>query len=93
MEFEWDPKKDARNFAKHGYTFQEAKAVFADPNVVFELDGAEVEERWRAIGLSADRILFVVFVERGFDRVRIISARRAERHEKDRYFRQALPQR
>jgi uncharacterized DUF497 family protein len=28
LEFEWNPRKDAANFAKHGVSFEEAATVF-----------------------------------------------------------------
>ena len=30
LEFEWDPQKAARNFRKHGISFNEAASVFSD---------------------------------------------------------------
>ncbi|MGQ0672904.1 MAG: BrnT family toxin [Hyphomicrobium sp.] len=53
-------------------------------------DDAAVEERWQTIGMDIDRILVVVWTERYENRIRIISARKANRKEQDRYYRQAL---
>ena len=94
MKFEWDERKAVINLAKHGVTFEAAKDVFRDPFALTELDRDEaVEERWRIIGLTQTGVLFVVFTERSGGAIRIISARRATRHEQDRYYRQAFPQR
>ena len=42
------------------------------------------EKRWNLLGICGGVILHVTYTERG-ERIRIISARRAERHEQDRY--------
>ncbi|WP_198648844.1 BrnT family toxin [Cyanothece sp. BG0011] len=34
MEFEWDEQKNQTNIIKHGISFQEAKEIFKDPNLV-----------------------------------------------------------
>jgi uncharacterized protein len=94
LKFEWDQRKDASNRAKHGVAFEAAKEVFADANALTDLDYSEpTEERWRIIGRAQDGVLFVVFTERDDDVIRVISARRANRHEQDRYYREAFPER
>ena len=47
------------------------------------------EERLNLLGMCQGTLLYVAFTERG-QRTRIISARRAERHEQDRYFQESL---
>ncbi len=89
---DWDVSKALRNERKHGVTFDEAREVFEDPNVLIELDEDVDEERWRHIGVTASGLLFVVATERG-QRTRIIMARRADRNEQDRYHRQTTPRR
>ena len=42
------------------------------------------------LGMCDGVILHVTYTERG-ERIRIISARRAERHEQDNYYRQTRP--
>lgn len=91
MKFSWNDKKAASNFAKHRVSFDEATAVFDDQNALIDLDDNDDEERWQTIGRSIQGVLFVVYVERGASTIRIISARRATRHEEDRYYRQARP--
>ena len=88
--FEWDDDKARRNERKHGVTFDEACEVFDDPNAVFEPDDEPNEERWQIIGMTRSGLLFVVSTERG-ERERIITARRAEKHEQDRYRGHASP--
>ena len=93
VDFDWDPNKAKTNLAKHDVAFEEAEVVFADRYALIEDDdGNDFEVRWRIIGLSASKILFVVYTEIEDDVVRIISARKATRHEQNRYYRQAPSQ-
>ncbi len=85
MDFEWDDAKERANKKKHGVDFRTAARVFLDPCVIeFDDVGSSGEERFNAIGLVDDRMLFVSYTMRG-DVVRIISARGAEPHEKRKY--------
>jgi uncharacterized DUF497 family protein len=82
--FEWDSRKAAGNFRKHGVRFVDAVAVLEDDEAVTIADDAE-EDRWVTIGVdAAGRTLVVVYAWRG-ERIRIISARRATRFERDQY--------
>jgi len=82
---EWDAAKADRNARKHGVRFEEAATVFSDPLALIIEDESHPENA-RIIGESlAARILLVVFIERDRDVVRLISARRATRHERRRY--------
>lgn len=86
MDFEWDTAKSAANFAKHGVSFQEAKAVFSDP-FALELrdDRADYgEERYILIGQTPGGVLVVVHTQRD-TRIRLISARNAEPRERRAY--------
>lgn len=87
--FEWDDAKAARNLAEHKVSFAQAAVACRDPFAVAWIDEREDygEERFGLLGLYAREVLFVAYAERG-DNIRIISARRAERHEQDRYYRQ-----
>ena len=87
--FEWDDEKAARNWRDHGVTFQTAIRAFADPQLLEWIDDREAygEERCNVLGMCGGVILHVTYTERR-DRIRIISARRAERHEQDEYYRQ-----
>jgi uncharacterized DUF497 family protein len=82
--FEWDETTAARNFAKHGVSFATATKVFRDPFGVERLDDRDDhgEDRFILTGMADDAVLTVVYTERA-GRVRIISARRATRHEED----------
>ena len=86
MEFEWDEDKAAINLDKHEIPFEYAARVFLDPYRLEEEELIEYEEevRRRVIGMVDDHVLLVVYTER-FPRTRIISARRATRHERRKY--------
>lgn len=93
IQFEWDDAKADANERKHGVAFERAKLAFADPFATVVLDDREDygEERVVLIGMAQEALLFVAYTERG-DRIRIISARRATKHEQDAY-KQHRPQR
>ena len=84
--FEWDEDKAARNLEKHGVSFVAAVAVFEDPRRIERLDLRQDygEDRVQAIGRSKGRVLFVVYTRRG-ELIRLISARRANRNERQAY--------
>lgn len=89
-DFEWDDAKAKRNFRKHGVTFDEAREAFEDRNAVDDIDDDPDEERWALTAMTSRGLLYVIYTHRGH-RIRIISAREAERHEQDDYHRQARP--
>ena len=83
--FEWDKSKAVENRAKHGISFADTFSVFEDPNVVTIDDFRQDEQRYVTIGMDAfGRILVVVYTWRD-DNIRIISARKAVRHEVRQY--------
>jgi uncharacterized DUF497 family protein len=88
-DFEWDETKASENYAKHGVSFDAARAVFKDAFAVEELDDREDygEDRFTIVGMSGHTLLFVAYALRG-TRIRLISARRATRHEQDDYYQQ-----
>jgi uncharacterized DUF497 family protein len=86
--FEWDPIKARDNLDKHGVAFEEAATVFKDPKAIsiFDLDYGETEDRWVTMGISEKgRLLIVIhtFRKESEDAVtiRIISSRKATKHE------------
>jgi uncharacterized protein len=91
LRFEWDPAKARSNRGKHHVSFDDAMLVFEDPYALFERDLTcpAGEVRWRALGLVGGVILLLVVHtarEDGPDEViRLISARRATRKERNRY--------
>ena len=85
MEFEWDEQKNERNRAKHGVSFEEATRIFGHPVVAEEDTRRDYgERRFIAYGETEGHILTVVFTWRE-ERLRIISARRANHHERGTY--------
>jgi uncharacterized DUF497 family protein len=86
--FEWDDTKAARNYTKHGVSFEEAKDVFNDPFAIDELDDRQIygELRFSLVGMVGNRLLKVIYTERG-ERIRIISARKATKYERANYSR------
>jgi uncharacterized DUF497 family protein len=89
LRFEWDERKALQNRRKHGISFEEAETVFSDDYglLIDDPDHAGVEDRFLLLGLSASlRTLVVAHCYRKADDViRIISARKATRKERDRY--------
>jgi uncharacterized DUF497 family protein len=85
-DFEWDDAKAASNYARHGVTFDMARAVFRDPFAIDWVDDREAygEAGYVTIGMVEGRLLYVAYTMRD-DRIRIISARGAEPHERRQY--------
>lgn len=85
MRFTWDLRKATANVRKHGVTFEEATTVFADPLALIVEDATHAD-RVLVIGESVmRRVLVTVFVELDAEQIRIISARRATKHERRSY--------
>jgi len=88
LEFEWHEAKAESDLELHSVSFELAKTVFKDPFAVERLDDREDygEQRFIVIGMAEGHVLlFVAYAERE-GRIRIISARRATKHEQDDYF-------
>lgn len=87
MEFEWDSRKAQTNLRKHGVPFRFASAVFLDKRRLERVDTSEEygEDRWITVGLAGDIELTVVYTMRS-ERIRIISARKADRYEREAYW-------
>lgn len=87
LKFEWDEAKAATNLRKHGVSFEEAASIFGDPLALTfpDPDHSAGEKRWLSFGVSnQDRLLAVAHAERGRS-IRVISARKATRHEREIY--------
>jgi len=77
--FEWDADKAKNNWDKHKVSFEEGATVFHDLFIatMSDPDHSDDEQRYIALGLSAQgRLLVVVYTERG-DKTRPISCRKA----------------
>ena len=93
MRWTWDPKKAEANRAKHGVSFETAKAVFDDPLHLSQLDPHSDGDRWQTIGMVGPVLLLVVHTwpEGEEDPVgRIVSARKATAHERKAYEEEGL---
>jgi len=82
-EFEWEAAINERD---HGISFEMARAAFRHAFSIERVDLGrdDPEERFALLGMVEDRLLFVYYTLRG-ERIRIISARKAEPHERRRY--------
>ena len=84
-EFEWDEAKAAANLKKHKISFATASRVFDDPDLFVAADsGPYDEQRFVAIGMVNAQLIVTIYTERG-DSIRIISARKATKHEQRTY--------
>ena len=88
MRFTWDPEKDALNQRKHGLSLATGVDALEDPNLYFWVDDRfdYGEERIITLALSMSQILYVVTTELEEDLTRIISVRKAEDDEIERYY-------
>ncbi|MGA7342979.1 MAG: BrnT family toxin [Terracidiphilus sp.] len=102
VRYEWDERKNRENQRRHdGISFELASLVFEDERCLVGVDRVDEtgEQRWHAIGAVSIEpeiaaVLVVAHVYReighGEEVVRILSARRAEKHEYRRYQEQAM---
>jgi uncharacterized DUF497 family protein len=95
LSFEWDKNKARKNLKIHDVSFDEASTAFKDTLslTVYDPLHSESEDRFILIGTShINRLLVVVHTERS-DKIRIISAREAIKHERKQYEENAKRQR
>ena len=85
MRFVWDPEKAVANVRKHGVTFEEATTAFGDPLAFVVTDTLDLDRRLLVGETVTAKLLVTVFTETSSEVVRIISARRATKHERRRY--------
>lgn len=86
MNFEFDAAKQATNLRKHGIDLRDAAYVFLDPRR-FDLPDLRKdygENRRICVGQVLNRIWVVIYTQRA-DAIRLISARKANEREKNRY--------
>lgn len=93
MRWIWDEEKNRINRRDHKVSFEIAVLVFTDPLAITLPDPYPAEDRWRTIGSPSTHhhvLLFIVHTwpeedETGEEVGRIISARKATRHERRGY--------
>ncbi|MFK8078124.1 MAG: BrnT family toxin [Granulosicoccus sp.] len=87
MNYVWDPQKRATNLQKHGIDFVDAVAVMEDERGLTKSTVEEGEYRFLTLGVgSKPGVLLVVHAEESSDEIAIISARRADRKERQQYY-------
>jgi uncharacterized DUF497 family protein len=87
MRYSWDEGKNRRNLELHGIAFEDAVRIFEGPTVERVDDRfAYDEQRIYAIGLVNGLEITVIYTDRKHDDRRIISAWRAEPHERRSYW-------
>ena len=89
IRFEWNKLKALANKRKHGVSFEEAQTVFYDEEAVEfdDPDHSQDEDRFIILGMSLKlRVLVISHCVRKGDVIRIISARKATRHEANHYW-------
>jgi len=87
MKIEWDPKKAKSNLKKHGVSFEEAATALSDPMAATgaDPDHSINEERYVTFGVSEKGRLVVVSHTEKDQTIRIISARKASKGERELY--------
>ena len=86
INFVWDKRKLKINLAKHGLSFEQATEAFFDPFIKIVDASRNQEMRDAIIGMDKQwNLLFVVHIAFEEDQIRIISARKVTRSEKDYY--------
>ncbi len=90
MEFEWDNGNLLKSLIKHGITQQESEQVFTH-SYLLEIDEihSSNEIRFKLLGKTDDaKVLYIVFTTRK-DKIRIVSARKADKREREIYAKKA----
>ena len=87
MRYVWDRAKDSLNMRKHDLSLAEGIPALQDPYRDSWIDGRYDygEERIATLGMGKRQVLYVVSTERDENCTRLISVRRAEDDEIERY--------
>jgi len=86
VKFEWDDDKNQENIRKHGLDFADAWEIFESPmQVALDTRADYGEDRWTGIGFLGNRVVIVVFIEGSEEVTRIISLRKALKHERKKF--------
>jgi uncharacterized DUF497 family protein len=87
MRYTHDAKKRAANLKKHGYDFKDAaKVIEGSATVTFEDRRFEYgEQRFITLGMLRAKVVVIATAETD-EEVRLISMRKAERHEEEIYY-------
>ena len=82
MRLDWDERKNQENIRKHGFDFASVWEIFELP-MLLDIDAREVFEQ-RVAGIGFLRQV-VIFAEGADGTIRIISLRKALKHESKRF--------
>lgn len=86
MNFQWNDRKRQINLRRHRLELADAVAVFTDPFALTKEDPDHEEQRFVTLGRDAlGRLLVVAYTYRDLQTIRLISARKAEPHERKQY--------
>jgi uncharacterized DUF497 family protein len=87
MRCAWDPAKDALNRRKHGLSLADGIPALEDPDRDSWIDDRfdYGEERIATLGMNFPNVLYVVSTEWDEETIRIVSVRKAEPDEVERY--------
>lgn len=88
MRYDWDERKRRANVRKHGFDFLDAPRVFSRGTLTVADDRKDYrEDRFITFGLLGNTVVAIAHTEQP-DTIRIISMRKATRHEENNYFAQ-----
>jgi uncharacterized DUF497 family protein len=87
MRYTHDPKKRTANLKKHGYDFNDAPQVIESMATVTFEDRryAYEEQRFITLGVLRGNVVAIATAETD-NEIRVISMRKAERHEEEIYY-------
>jgi len=86
MKIQWDPSKRRANLRKHGVDFSDAVGVLEDTTAITVEDTGHEEQRFKTLGIDyLGRLLVVAYSYSGADTIRIISARKTTKRERQQY--------
>ena len=85
MQFEWDEAKNLVNIRNHRIDFANVSEMFDSPMLIEPDERFDYgEDRWVGIGFLQNGVAVVIWTERQNNVIRIISARKANRYERQR---------
>ncbi len=86
MRFEWDEARNEANIKKHGFGFERAKKIFENPVLTWRDDRFDYgEDRYIGLGEMEEILIVAVVYTKRKEFIRIISARTANKKEREKY--------
>ncbi len=91
LEFEWDESKAGSNLEKHKVSFLTAAAIFLNARIERVDDREDYGEvRWIALRRVEAEVFLVIYTWGGKSLIRIISAQKASKDEREIYYRETF---